>query len=400
MRKGPLVVMHPGATYYDEEEITAVTEVLKSQSPYRFYGPKFLDLTGKFEKEFADYVGTRRALAVSSGTAALHTALVGLGVGPGTEVILPTYGWVSCPSAIVAAGATPVLANVDESLTLDPDAVKGRITSKTRAIMAVHIRGSPCDMEGLSAVAKESGVNLVEDVAQCGGGSYHGRKLGSIGDVGSFSFQLNKMITAGEGGAVATDDESIYQRALMFHDAGTPYRGLSEKRLKLGVQPFPGVNYRANELASAILRVQLRKMDSIVSKTRKNKQKVLEGIKRIQGIRLRRENDPGGEVGVALIFFVQTPEKARLFRDALVAENITRPSGSYPGVVYEPGKDDGHVYPHWGHLIGGLDGKKAEFRESLDLLARAVHLDISPIDSEDDLRDIVTGISKVAEALL
>ncbi|TLY14486.1 MAG: aminotransferase class I/II-fold pyridoxal phosphate-dependent enzyme, partial [Thaumarchaeota archaeon] len=243
MRKGPLVVMHPGATYYDEEEITAVTEVLKSQSPYRFYGPKFLDLTGKFEKEFADYVGTRRALAVSSGTAALHTALVGLGVGPGTEVILPTYGWVSCPSAIVAAGATPVLANVDESLTLDPDAVKGRITSKTRAIMAVHIRGSPCDMEGLSAVAKESGVNLVEDVAQCGGGSYHGRKLGSIGDVGSFSFQLNKMITAGEGGAVATDDESIYQRALMFHDAGTPYRGLSEKRLKLGVQPFPGVNY-------------------------------------------------------------------------------------------------------------------------------------------------------------
>jgi len=400
VRKGPLVVMHPGATYYDEEEITAVTEVLKSQSPYRFYGPKFLDLTGKFEKEFADYVGTRRALAVSSGTAALHTALVGLGVGPGTEVILPTYGWVSCPSAIVAAGATPVLANVDESLTLDPDAVKGRITSKTRAIMAVHIRGSPCDMEGLSAVAKESGVNLVEDVAQCGGGSYHGRKLGSIGDVGSFSFQLNKMITAGEGGAVATDDESIYQRALMFHDAGTPYRGLSEKRLKLGVQPFPGVNYRANELASAILRVQLRKMDSIVSKTRKNKQKVLEGIKRIQGIRLRRENDPGGEVGVALIFFVQTPEKARLFRDALVAENITRPSGSYPGVVYEPGKDDGHVYPHWGHLIGGLDGKKAEFRESLDLLARAVHLDISPIDSEDDLRDIVTGISKVAEALL
>jgi len=400
VRKGPLVVMHPGATYYDEEEITAVTEVLKSQSPYRFYGPKFLDLTGKFEKEFADYVGTRRALAVSSGTAALHTALVGLGVGPGTEVILPTYGWVSCPSAIVAAGATPVLANVDESLTLDPDDVKERITRKTRAIMAVHIRGSPCDMEGLSAVAKESGVRLVEDVAQCGGGSYHGRKLGSIGDVGSFSFQLNKMITAGEGGAVATDDESIYQRALMFHDAGTPYRGLSEKRLKLGVQPFPGVNYRANELASAILRVQLRKMDSIVSKTRKNKQKVLEGIKRIQGIRLRRENDPGGEVGVALIFFVQTPEKARLFRDALVAENITRPSGSYPGVVYEPGKDDGHVYPHWGHLIGGLDGKKAEFRESLDLLARAVHLDISPIDSEDDLRDIVTGISKVAEALL
>ncbi len=400
VRRVPLSVMHPGATYYDKEEIDAVTEVLRYQSPYRFYGPRFLNVTGKFEKEFAGYVGTKHALAVSSGTAALHTALVSLGVGPGSEVILPTYGWVSCPSAIVAAGAKPVLANVDDSLTLDPEDVKKRITGRTKAIMAVHIRGAPCDLDGLSSVAKERGVMLLEDVAQCGGGSYHGKKLGSVGDVGSFSFQLNKMITAGEGGAIATDNESFYQRGLMFHDVGTPFRGLSEKNLKLTVRPFPGVNYRTNEIASAVLRVQLKKMDAIVSKTRRNKRRVLKGISGVHRIKLRRENDPGGEVGVALIFFVETPEKARLFRDALVAENIRRPSGSYPGVVYQPGKDDGHVYPHWSHLIGGLDGMAAEYKPSLELLARGVHLDISPIDTQEDLGDMVDGIRKVAKALL
>ena len=392
--------MHPGATYYDNEEIKAVTKVLRYKSPYRFYGPRFLGITAKFEKEFSSYVGTKYALAVSSGTAALHTALVGLGVGPGTEVILPTYGWVSCPAAIVAAKGTPVLANVDDSLTLDPADVKRRITPKTKAIMAVHIRGSVCDLDGLSRVAKESGVPLLEDAAQCGGGSYHGSKVGSIGDIATFSFQLNKMITAGEGGAIVTNDEGLYQRALMFHDAGTPYRGLSEKGLKLKIKPFPGVNYRANELASAILRVQLRKMDSIVAKTRKNKQRVVKGISKVKGIKLRRENDPAGEVGVALIFFVDTPEKAKLFRDALMAENIRRPSGAYPGLVYEPGKNDGHVYTHWGHLIGGLEEVAPEYKRSLEMMGRAVHLDISPMDSKEDLDDITTGITKVAEALL
>lgn len=400
MRQAPLSVMHPGATYYDKREIDAVTEVIKFKSPYRFYGPRFLDITGKFEKEFAAYVGTKRALAVSSGTAALHTALVSLGAGSGTEVILPTYGWVSCPSAIVAAGATPVLANVDDSLTLDPDDVRKRITCKTKAIMGVHIRGAPCDLDSLSKIAEETGVELLEDVAQCGGGSYHGRKLGSVGGVATFSFQLNKMITAGEGGAVVTDDEEFYQRALMFHDCGTPFRGLSEERLKVNVKPFPGVNYRANEIASAILRVQLKKMDGIISKTRRNKRRVLKGIAGVRGIRLRRENDPSGEVGVALIFFVETPQKARLFRDALLAENIRRPSGSYPGVIYQPGKDDGHVYRHWEHLIGGLDAKAAEYRASLELMGRGVHLDISPMDTAGDLDDMAEGIRKVADALL
>jgi dTDP-4-amino-4,6-dideoxygalactose transaminase len=400
VRKTPLPVMHPGATYYDEKEMAAVDEVLKQKSPYRFYGPKFLNITGKFEEEFARYIGAKQALAVSSGTAALHTALVSLGAGPGTEVILPAYGWVSCPSAIVAAGATPVLANVDDSLTLSPSDVRKRITSRTKAIMAVHIRGSPCDLDGLRAIAEEARITLLEDVAQCGGGSYKGLKLGSIGDISTFSFQLNKMITAGEGGAIVTDDPELYQRAVMFHDCGTPFRGLEEEDLKLTVKPLPGVNYRANEIASAILRVQLKKIDRIVAQTRRNKKKVVDAISDIKGLKLRRENDPNGEVGVALMFMVETPQKAVEFRDALMAENIRRSSGAYPGVVYQPDKDDGHVFPHWGHLIQGLDGMTSEYQKSLDILGRTVHLDISPVDTAEDIGDIIEGIRKVAATVL
>ena len=400
VRKAPLGVMHPGATFYDKEEISAVTEVLKLKSPYRFYGPEFLNVTGRFEKEFAKYLGIRHALAVSSGTAALHTALRAMGIGPGDEVVLPAYGWVSCPSAIVAAGATPVLANVDRSLTLDPEDVRSRITPRTKAIMAVHIRGSPADLDSLASIAKEKGIQLLEDVAQCGGGSFHGKKLGTIGDIATFSFQLNKMITAGEGGMIVSNDDEMYQRAVMFHDCGTPYRGLSEGDIGLRVKPFPGVNYRANEIGSAVLRVQLTKLDKIVAKTRENKGKVLKRISGLPGIRIREDKDPSGEIGVAVVFFVETPEKARKFRDALVAENIRRASGSYPGVVYDKGRDDGHVFPHWRHLVHLEKGDWKKYESSLEIMSRAVHLDISPLDSMEDLEDISEGIKKVAEAIL
>jgi 8-amino-3,8-dideoxy-alpha-D-manno-octulosonate transaminase len=400
VRDKPLPVMHPGATYFDDGEINSVLQVLKAQSPYRFYGPNFLNITGKFEDEFRHYVGTSYALAVTSGTAALHTGLVGLGVGPDDEVIIPTYAWVACPSAVVACGATPVLSNVDESLTLDPDDVERRVTNKTKAIMAVHIRGVPCDLDHLSKIAERFQIHLFEDVAQCGGGSYRGKKLGSIGEVSSFSFQLNKMISAGEGGAVATNDQSIYERALMFHDTGTPYRGLEEKELRFSIKPFPGLNYRANEISSAILRVQLSKMDLIIKKIRETKAKIKKGISDISGIKFRKLPDPDGEVGVGLVFFTESREKAVQFKDALLAENIRTPSGSYPGVVYEPGRQDGHVFMHWAHLLPGIERVSSQYSQTLDLLSRAVHIDISPLDGEQEVNDIIEGIRKVSDVVL
>ncbi|MDA4134905.1 MAG: DegT/DnrJ/EryC1/StrS family aminotransferase [Thaumarchaeota archaeon] len=399
VRDGPLPVMHPGAGYVGKEEIDAVTSVLRAKSMYRFYGPEFLNITGKFEDDIKKYIGRKYALAVTSGTAALHTALVGMNVGAGDEVILPTYAWVACPDAVVAAGATPVLADVDDSLTLDPADVERRITNRTKAIMAVHIRGTPANLGALQKVADDYGIALVEDVAQAAGATYRGKKLGTFGRVASYSFQLNKMISAGEGGAILTDDKLIYQRSVMFHDVGTPYRAWDDPSLKFDFPAFPGVNYRMNELSAAVLREQLKKIDWIIKDIKKNKAKIKRGISDIDAITFRRLNDPG-EAGISLVFFTKKPSQALTFKKALRAENIWTTSGSYPGVVYDPSTNDGHVFMHWGHIFKGIQRVSKRYQASLDLLSRAVHLDISPLLSNSDIDDIIMAVHKVADEIL
>lgn len=400
VRKEPLPVMHPGGTAIGKEEMAAVESVLRSQSLYRFYGPDFRDVTGAFESDLAKYTARKFALGVTSGTAALHTALVGLGVGKGDEVILPTYAWVACPDAVVAAGATPVLADIDDSMTIDPLDVKRRITKRTKAIMAVHARGVPCDLDPLKKIARDHSLALVEDVAQGAGASYKGKKLGSQGDVGTFSFQLNKMITAGEGGAIVVDDRKTYERCVMFHDIGTPYRQFSGQGVKFEIEPFPGVNYRMNEVTAAILREQLKKMDRVVEEIRKRNLRVRKGISGIRGIKFRRSNDEKGESGISLVFFVEDSTKARLFKDALVAENIRTVSGGYPTVVYDPRVIDGHTFMHWGHIIKDMKKNVREHSQSLGLMTRAIHLDISPLLDDSDVDDVVEAVRKVSAAVL
>jgi 8-amino-3,8-dideoxy-alpha-D-manno-octulosonate transaminase len=400
VRSGPLPMMHPGGGYLGKEEIDAVTQVLMAKSPYRFYGPNLLNITGQFENDLKSYFGRDYALGVTSGTAALHTSIVGLGIGQGDEVIVPAYSWVACPSAVVAARATPVLADVDDSLTLDPADVERRITNRTKAIMAVHIRGTPCNLDALSKLANEYGIALLEDVAQAAGASYHGKKLGTYGKVASYSFQFNKMISAGEGGAILTDDKLVYDRCVMFHDMGTPYRSWEDKSLKFEAEPFPGVNYRMNEITAAIMREQLKKIDWIIKDIKKNKAKIKKGISDIDGITFRRLNDPAGEAGISLVFFTKKPEQAIAFKKGLRQENIWTSSGSYPAVVYDPSTNDGHVFMHWGHIFKGIDRVSRRYKQSLDLLGRAVHLDISPLLSDQDADDIVEAVHKVAKTVL
>ena len=185
VRDKPLPPMFPGATFIDAEE---EKEVLKAQSLFRYYGPKFLGKTEKFEKAFADYIGVKHALAVSSGTGALCTALVAVGVGPGDEVIIPGFSWIMDAMAVLFLRAIPVIAEIDETLSVDPEDLERKISDKTKAVIAVHMRGFQCDMNRIRKVATEHGVKVVEGVAQACGGSYKGRKLGSIGDVAAFSF--------------------------------------------------------------------------------------------------------------------------------------------------------------------------------------------------------------------
>lgn len=404
VRDKPLPPMFPGATFINEEEEKEALEVLRAQSLFRYYGPKFLGKTEKFEKAFAEYIGVKHALAVSSGTGALCTALAAIDVGPGDEVIIPGFSWIMDAMAVLFLRAIPVIAEIDETLSIDPEDVEKKISDKTKAIIAVHMRGFQCDMDRIRKIALEHGVKVVEDVAQACGGSYKGKKLGSIGDVAAFSFQLNKVITAGEGGAVTTNDDDAYIKAAVFHDA--PFY------LRFKGEPSPGLNFRINEVSSAILLAQLRKIDNIIAKMRKRKANVVKAISELDGIEVHKPVDPQGDVAVAVVVFLESSEKAELFARALNAENI----GAWH--LFNPAKRDLHVYYHWDAVLNKISfaskgcpytcplyGKRIEYSremcpKTLKILSRAVNIDVSPLLTDEDEATIIEGIQKVANAIL
>ncbi|MBX2999668.1 MAG: DegT/DnrJ/EryC1/StrS family aminotransferase [Caldilineaceae bacterium] len=399
--------MYPGGMEIGPEEEEAVLEVLRSKRLFRYYGPNAgPSKVEALEKAFAAHMGTRRALAVTSGTAALICALQGLGVGPGDEVIVPAYTWIASASAVMAVGGIPIMAEVDETLTLDPADVERRITPYTKAIMPVHMRGAPCRMDALTAIARQHGLTIIEDTAQANGASFGGRRLGSIGDVGIFSLQFNKIITAGEGGVVITDDDQIWQRALMFHDVvGGQRNNIAPAEI------LWGVNFRMAELLAAVALVQLKRLDGLLDAMRQRKRMLKDGIAPVlaaKGFRFREMADPAGDAAIALVFFVDRPETAHWAAGALKAENINA------SVLYSPDRSDYHIYPHWAPIMNQKawtpDGGPWRWAQrpieytpdmcprSLDLLGRAIHLDISPLLTNEDVEEMIDGITRVVEA--
>src|SRR3954469_3204547 len=218
-RTRPEAPMFPGGMEVGAEEIDALRRVIESKNLFRYYGVGAgPDEVASFERELAEAMGAKHALCVNAGSSALICGLIGAGVGEGDEVIVPAYTWNATPNAVIAARATPVLAEVDDSLTLDPEDVARKIGPKTKAILPVHMRGAPANMDALTGLAKEHGVVLVEDVCQAAGASYGGRRLGTFGDAGAFSLQFNKIITTGEGGVMITDRDDLYELAIDVHD--------------------------------------------------------------------------------------------------------------------------------------------------------------------------------------
>lgn len=406
-KERPMPPMYPGGMEIGLEEEDAVLEVLRSKRLFRYYGPN----TGPskveaLEQAFAAHMGTRHALAVTSGTAALICALQGLGVGPGDEVIVPAYTWIASASAVIAVGGVPIMAEVDETLTLDPADVERRITPYTKAIMPVHMRGAPARMDALIDLARRYGLKIIEDTAQANGASFGGKRLGSIGNVGIFSLQFNKIITAGEGGMVITDDEQIWKRALMFHDVVGGQRNQIPPDEILW-----GINFRMPELLAAVALVQLNRLDGLLAAMRQRKRMLKEGIApalAAKGFRFRELADPAGDAAIAIIFFVDRPETAHWTASALKAENINA------SVLYSPDRSDYHIYPHWAPIMGQKswtpDGgpwrwaqRSIEYTpdmcpRSLDLLGRAVHMDVSPLLTNEDVEEMIDGITRVVEA--
>jgi 8-amino-3,8-dideoxy-alpha-D-manno-octulosonate transaminase len=387
-RTRPEAPMFPGGMEVGAEELEALRRVIESKNVFRYYGVgDGPNEVASFEREFADLMGSRHALLVNAGSSALICALIGVGIGEGDEVIVPAYTWNATPNAVLAARAAPVLAEVDESLTLDPDDVERRITTRTRAILPVHMRGAPAAMDTLSEIAAKHQLVLVEDVCQAAGASFQGRRLGTFGDAGAFSLQFNKIITTGEGGVLITDRDDLYDLALDVHDCA------NSVRRGVGLPKFAGYNFRASELAGAMARVQLTRLDDLLVRMRANHARLIEQVAGLPGLTLRRGNDEDGDAGIALIAFTEDARRARDTVDALQAEGVLAMQ------IYSPDVPDLHVYPYWAPVLAALD-EAPDCPRTLDLLERSIHVDISPLCDEQDLDEIAFAFEKVAKQVL
>ena len=408
VRTEPLLPGYPGGLLIGAEEKAAVLEVLDSQSLFRHYGPKPLGKVVAFERAFAQAMGARHAVGVTSGTAALMTALAALGVGPGDEVIVPAYTWVATINAVVVLGAVPVFVDIDESLTMDPRGVEAAVTPATKTILPVHMRGAGADMAPILEAARRRRLRVVEDAAQAVGGRYKGRRLGTLGDLGAFSLQYHKVITTGEGGMVATDDAALYDRAVRYHDQGSARIQELDETLPAGNPLMIGLNFRMTEITGAIGLVQLARMDGIIERMRLHKRAILDGLRGIDGLTPRPLPDPDGDTGATLMFFLPSADRARTFSAALNAEGIRNT------VAWDSGQ---HVYYHFDQIIerrlfaerhcawecpryrGRARLEKGMFPRSDDLLKRAIHIDLHPLMTERDEADIVRAVRKVSHAL-
>ncbi|MHB0998623.1 MAG: DegT/DnrJ/EryC1/StrS family aminotransferase [Armatimonadota bacterium] len=411
----PKIPMYPGGLEIGEEEKKEVMEVLDRKYLFRYYGPEeYPSKVREFEVDFAEKMGAKHCLAVTSCTSALISALVAVGVGPGDEVIVNGYTFFASCAAIVAAKAIPVICEIDDSLTLDPNDLESKITEHTKAVIAVHMRGAPCDMDKITAICKKYNIKLIEDVAQACGGSYKGKKLGTFGDIGCFSFQYHKIITAGEGGACITNDANLYDRLMGYHDTAACWRPdrFGEERYR--GELFCGVNYRMSELTGAVMLAQLRKLDTLLAQMRENKARIKSQISGLKGITFRRLNDAEGDTAICLMFMLDDKEKVGSFVDALQAEGVDAAG------VFNKGIPDWHIYSHWKHIIEKAtptsDGcpytcphykGDAPDKYSPDMcpntnevLSRTIHLDIPSQLTAEDCDMIAKGIKKVAEALL
>ncbi len=325
-----------------EEEEEAALRVCRSKSLYRYNGMNLLKETSSFEAEFAEFLGVPYVVAVTSGTAALHTALSALRVGPGCEVIVPAYMWVAVIAAVVNLGAIPVLADIDETFCLDPTDVERKITPRTVGMIAVHMSGAQADIVRLSELAQRRGIFLLEDCAQCVGGAINGRRVGTFGDMAIFSFQMNKNMSSGEAGAVVTSNEVLYRRSVASHDVGYSRSSTDELLMDDHESYGWGRGGRLDELRASILRVQLRRLPGTIARMHHSKYRIRQWIETHPGVSSRRVVDPSGDTGCFLITIFPDAETAHAVNDRLRVLGITSVSAETSNVILE---DYGmHIY--------------------------------------------------------
>lgn len=379
---------------YGEEEKDAVLEVLQANAPS--CGSK----VQQFEREFAGYCGTKYGLAVSSATAGLSLALIAAGVGPGDEVITTPISWISTANAAAALGAKVVFADVDpRTLNLDPQSVAGKITDRTKVILPVHLYGQCCDMAALNELARPRGILVVEDAAHAAGAEYNGRKAGSLGDIGVFSFHQQKnMVTLGEGGMITTSDRALFESMLSHrslccrtYDPKGKYLPIDEKAHPMGKRywqmEFDGIgfNYRMTEIQAAVGLVQLRKIDSLNARRIEIAQKYSEGLRGIKGLRLPSVPSSGRHVFHVYLLLLE-PEfrlsKEDFMWELYTGKQIKAWSHYMPIHLTE-------IYRSLGHHEGECPVAEAMFE-------RYVSIPIHPRMTEESIQYVIQSIRELA----
>mgnify|MGYP005855343297 CR=1 FL=1 len=389
---------------YDDEEIEAAVQVLRSGKHARQSGSN----VALFEREFAEYFGVRHAVAVSSGTAAIHVALASLGIGPGDDVINTAHCFIGTATPVLHCGAVPVFADIDRrTFNISPESIEEKITPYTKAIVPVHLNGCPAEMDAILEIARRRRLFVVEDAAQAHGALYKGQLVGALGDLGCFSFWEDKIIsTAGEGGMVITNNDEFAQRVRMLHHHGELRRdGDYYQGERLYYHPFMGYNFRMTEIQGAIGRIQLKKLPQFVEARRRNAHLLKEMLADVAGVILPYEPAHVKHVFYKFILMLDREVikvSALEFSRAVAAEGIpcTRryPTPLHQQPVFVDHKGFGFTSapftPPWyageTHYGSGLLAAES-------LPNDLVMIRMNPNLTEEDLGDIAIAIRKVTQ---
>ena len=398
-----------GASLIGEEELKELGDVVAQKSPFRFYGEGNPCKVREFEKNVNSYFGVKYSLAVSSGSAALFCATAALGIGPGDEVIMPAFSWYSDFNSIALTGALPVFADIDESMNLDPEDFKRKITSKTKAVILIHYQGGPANMDEIMTVAGKHNIKVIEDCAQAFGGQYKGKFLGTIGDIAIASFQNNKMITCGEGGILYTNNEEYFVRAVRYHDLGFVRPAFLEqienKELADQSKSFIGCQFRISELQGAFILAQFKKLPMIIAECRKKHQKIRDFISGSKNLSVRPFAD--GDCGITLFIKLPSKNEAKKFSKLLEESGIpvgpssfcTNIAGNYPVSTKKMAHDS---IPPFGQ---GFSGEKIIYNAYNDcpntnLIAESyAAIGIGPLYTDENIDYIIKMIGKAEKTI-
>lgn len=396
----------PGFELFGEEEKKQVQEVLDTGvlMRYGFDGMrkgrwKAIEL----EKALSERMQTKHAQLVSSGTSALTVALASAGIGAGDEVIMPTFTFVASFESILAIGAVPILVDVDDTLTLNPEAVEDAITDRTKVVMPVHMCGSMADLKALKSICEAHNLLLLEDACQAIGGTFEGKPLGSYGDLGCFSFDYVKTITCGEGGAVITNDEQYKANADHYSDHGHDHVGTDRGA---EAHPFLGYNYRISELNAAVGLAQIARLDEFLSIQKRNYTILRKALESVPEITFRRVPEGGEESYAFLSFFLQNKNNAQEVHQSLGKEGVD--------ACFYWFDNNWHYYRKWEHLtnltsLGKLpkevqeqlpDYSKADFSKSDHWVGRNISCLIKLGWSEDEVHQRASKMVEVIQNTL